>query len=69
LGTGSSRYRGVGYAVEDRGAPAALVAQLNAVADAGFTYAELDPTHWDVILGGRLSIAAPPLAGCDRALP
>jgi sugar phosphate isomerase/epimerase len=54
LATAPSRYRGVGYAVEDRGSPAALTAQLAAVADAGFTHAELDATYWDVILGGRL---------------
>lgn len=54
LASPPSLYRGVGYAVEDRGSPATLAAQLAAVADAGFTHAELDPTSWDVILGGRL---------------
>jgi sugar phosphate isomerase/epimerase len=54
LDTVRNRYRGVGYAVEDRGSPAALATQLAAVAEAGFTHAELDATHWDVIVGGRL---------------
>lgn len=51
-------FRGLGYAVEDRGSSVALDEQLRAVADAGFTHAELDPSRWDLWLGGQVNSAA-----------
>jgi sugar phosphate isomerase/epimerase len=47
------RFRGYGYALIDRGSPAHLDELLRAVADAGYDYAEVDPRHWNVWLGGR----------------
>jgi sugar phosphate isomerase/epimerase len=48
-------FSGFGYAVEDRGNPGELDEMLRAVADAGFTHAEIDAGLWDVLLGGRVN--------------
>jgi sugar phosphate isomerase/epimerase len=47
-------FRGFGYTVEDAGNPERLASELEAVIEAGYTHAEIDPQHWDVFHGGRL---------------
>lgn len=51
-------FRGIGYGTEDGGSTNVLDEQLRAVADAGFTHAELDPAHWEVWLGGKVNASA-----------
>jgi sugar phosphate isomerase/epimerase len=51
-------FRGVGCWVEDRGDPAALDAQLRVLVEGGWTHAELDPSYWDVWLGGGVNSRA-----------
>ncbi|MCC6792986.1 MAG: sugar phosphate isomerase/epimerase [Thermomicrobiales bacterium] len=48
-------FRGFGYTVEDMGNPDQLDRQLHVVAEAGFTYAEIDPQYWDVWHNGRVA--------------
>jgi sugar phosphate isomerase/epimerase len=52
------RFRGFGYALLDGGSPNRLDELLRAVADAGYTHAELDSRHWDVWLDGRVRSGA-----------
>jgi sugar phosphate isomerase/epimerase len=50
-----SDFRGFGYAVLDGGSATRLDELLRAVADAGYSHAEVDPRRWDVWLGGRVN--------------
>ena len=50
-----SDFRGFGYALLDGGNATRLDELLRAVADAGYSHAELDPRGWDVWLGGRVN--------------
>jgi sugar phosphate isomerase/epimerase len=47
-------FRGFGYTVEDHGSVEKLDAQLRAVAEAGYSHAEVDPHHWDAWACGRV---------------
>jgi sugar phosphate isomerase/epimerase len=49
------RFRGFGYALLDGGSTRRLDELLRAVADAGYSHAELDPRGWDVWLGGNVN--------------
>jgi sugar phosphate isomerase/epimerase len=47
-------FSGFGYTVEDLGSPDQLDQQLAAVAESGYSHAEIDPHYWDVWVGGRV---------------
>lgn len=49
------RFRGFGYALLDGGSARRLDELLRAVADAGYSHAEVDPRGWDVWLGGAVN--------------
>jgi sugar phosphate isomerase/epimerase len=61
-----ARFRGFGYALLDGGSATRLDELLRAVADAGYTHAEIDPRGWDVWLGGTVN--ARELARWSRVL-
>lgn len=50
-----TRFRGFGYALLDGGSTARLDELLRAVADAGYSHAEVDPRAWDVWLAGEVN--------------
>jgi sugar phosphate isomerase/epimerase len=55
-GAGSeARFSGFGYAVHEERDPHALDEMLRAVADAGFTHADIWAGLWDVLIGGRVN--------------
>jgi sugar phosphate isomerase/epimerase len=59
-------FRGFGYALLDGGSETRLDELLRAVADAGYSHAEVDPRGWDVWLGGAVN--ARELARWSRVL-
>ena len=66
----TGRFRGYGYALSACASPQRLDELLRAVADAGYSHAELDPARWDVWLGGRVNgaeLAEPPRGLMTRA--